>query len=131
LRSQGPFLLKTDNARDWKDRNLKLDGTVTGHGAQLHVHHFFPRALLRKQADLKTKDINTFANYAVISAMTNLDVFTEEPGTYIPRLKIPEAELTKQCIPPDRGLWRVDRYREFIRERRRLLAEEANRFLDV
>lgn len=123
-------MLRELDARDWKDRNFKLDGTVTGDGAQLHVHHFFPKALLRKQVDLQTKDINTFANYTVISATTNLDVMTEEPGTYIPRLGIPDAELTKQCIPPDRKLWRVDRYREFLRERRRLLAESANRFLD-
>jgi hypothetical protein len=123
-------MLRELDARDWKDRNFKLDGTVTGHGAQLHIHHFFPKALLRKQVGLRTKDINTFANYTVISATTNLDVMTEEPGSYIPRLKIPDAELIKQCIPPDRALWRVDRYGDFIRERRRLLAEEANRFLN-
>jgi hypothetical protein len=95
------------------------------------MHHFFPRALLRKQPDLKTKDINTFGNYAVISADANLDVLTEEPATYIPRLKIPDSELKKQCIPDDRQLWHVDRYREFLRERRRLLAEATNEFLEA
>jgi hypothetical protein len=124
-------MLRDYDARDWKDRNVKLDGTVTGHGARLHVHHFFPRALLRKQPDLKTRDINTFGNYVVISADANLDVLTEEPATYIPRLKIPEAELRKQCIPAQRELWHVSRYHDFIRERRRLLAEAANEFLEA
>jgi hypothetical protein len=124
-------MLREHDARDWKNRNVKLDGTVTGHGGQLHIHHFFPRALLRKQAELKTKDINTFGNYAVISADANLDVLTEEPATYIPRLKIPETELRKQCIPANRELWRIDRYRDFLRERRRLLAEATNEFLEA
>jgi hypothetical protein len=104
---------------------------VTGHGAQLQIHHFFPRALLRKREDLKTADVNTFANYAVISATANLDVSSEEPASYVDRLKIPEAELKKQCIPLDRDLWRMPRYRDFLRERRKLLTEAANEFLAV
>ena len=27
------------DSRDWKFRDVKLDGTVSGHGAQLQVHH--------------------------------------------------------------------------------------------
>jgi hypothetical protein len=124
-------MLREYDARDWQHRDIKLDGTVTGHGAQLQIHHFFPRALLRKREDLKTADINTFANYAVISATANLDVSSEEPASYVERLKIPDAELEKQCVPLDRGLWRMPRYSEFLRERRRLLADAANEFLGV
>jgi hypothetical protein len=124
-------MLRELDGRDWKHRDFKLDGTVTGHGAQLQVHHFFPRALLRKRDDLKTSDINTFGNYAVIGANANLDVSSEEPASYINRLEIPESELRKQCIPLDRDLWRMPRYREFLRERRRLLADAANRFLGI
>jgi hypothetical protein len=124
-------MLREHDARDWKHRDIKLDGTVTGHGAQLQIHHFFPRALLRKREDLKTADVNTFANYAVISATANLDVSSEEPASYVDRLKIPEAELKKQCIPLARDLWRMPRYRDFIRERRKLLTDAANKFLDV
>lgn len=124
-------MLREVDARDWKFRDVKLDGTVSGHGAQLQVHHFFPRALLQKRDDLKSADINTFANYAIISASTNLDVSSEEPASYVDRLKIPESELKKQCIPLDRDLWRMPRYRDFVRERRRLLAEAANDFLGL
>jgi hypothetical protein len=124
-------MLREHDARDWKHASNRLDGTVTGHGAQLQIHHFFPRALLRKREDLKTADVNTFANYAVISATANLDVSSEEPASYVDRLKIPEAELKKQCIPLDRDLWRMPRYRDFLRERRKLLTEAANEFLAV
>ncbi len=83
----------------------------------------FPRDLLRKREDLKTADVNTVANYAVISATANLDMSGEKPASYVDRFKIPEAELKKQCVPLDRGLWRMSRYRDFLRERRKLLAE--------
>ncbi len=122
------FLREAD-ARDWLHHDFRLDGTVAGNGSALQVHHFFPRALLRKRDDLRTSDINTFANYAIISAATNLDVLTEEPASYIERLKIPTSELKKQCIPLDKRLWRASRYGDFLRERRRLLAQEANTFL--
>jgi len=124
-------MLRDSDARDWRNHDVRLDGTVTGQGAQLHIHHFFPRSLLRKRDDLAMRDINTFANYVIISANANLNVGTEEPATYIERLKIPEAELEKQCIPMDRELWRASRYRDFLRQRRKLLATNTNDFLGL
>jgi hypothetical protein len=124
-------MLRNSDARDWRNHDVRLDGTVTGQGAQLQIHHFFPRALLRKRDDLTMREINTFANYSVISADANLNVGTEEPATYIERLKIPEKELEKQCIPMDRELWRASRYRDFLRQRRRLLAKTTNEFLQL
>jgi hypothetical protein len=95
------------------------------------VPNFFPRALLNKRKELKRADINTFANYSVISASTNLDVLSEEPATYLDRILVPEEELTKQCIPLNHDLWHVGCYKEFLAQRRRLLAEEANKFLGL
>jgi hypothetical protein len=134
-RMSGPIMslflsmLRDGNAKDWKNTDFPLDGTVVGHGAPLHVHHFFPRALLNKQKELSYADVNTFANYTVISASTNLDVSTEEPATYLERLKVPESELTKQSIPLNSELWHVSRYKDFLTQRCKLLAEEANTFL--
>lgn len=121
-------MLRDGNAKDWKNTDFPLDGTVVGHNAPLHVHHFFPRALLKKH-ELSYADVNTFANYTVISASTNLDVSTEEPATYLERLKVPESELNKQSIPLNSELWHVNRYRDFLAQRRKLLAENANTFL--
>jgi hypothetical protein len=123
-------MLADGDARDWKDPTFRLDGQVHGHNAKLQVHHFFPRALLRKHGVGQDR-INTFANYTVLSAGTNLEVGAEEPGTYMKRHQVPEKQLDAQCIPRDEGLWRVGRYDEFVAERRRLLAERANEFLGV
>jgi hypothetical protein len=95
------------------------------------VHHFFPRALLRKRKEIEGEEINTFANYTIISAATNLHVSSEEPGSYLERFGIPKAELRKQCIPLDRALWRAGRYRDFLKQRRALLVDAANNFLGV
>jgi hypothetical protein len=122
-------MLRDKNAKDWLNTDFPLDGSVVGHGAPLQVHHFFPRALLNKQKELKFEDINTFANYAILSASTNLDVSTEEPATYLERLNVSKVELEKQCIPTDRALWHVRRYKDFLARRRKLLAERANTFL--
>lgn len=123
-------MIRDADARDWLHSDLALDGTVAGKAAALHVHHFFPRALLNKY-QYDRRDIDTFANYTVLSATTNLDVGQEEPGSYLPRLGAAREQLEKQCIPMDSALWRVDRYEDFLKERKRLLALSANRFLDA
>lgn len=121
-------MLAESDARDWCDHHFRLDGKVHGHNAELQVHHFFPRSLLRKHK--RAEDvINTFANYTVISKSCNLNVGTEEPATYMKRVKVSAAQLEKQCIPPDRALWYLDRYDDFLKERRRLLTEASNEFI--
>ena len=122
-------MIRNEDARDWLKRG-PLDGAVVGHNAALHIHHFFPRSLLRKHG-VDGSGIDTFANYTVVRAGANLDIGTEEPATYLARLRVDEKELTKQCIPVDQTLWRVDRYEEFLEARRKLLAQRANEFLGV
>ncbi|MGD0650750.1 MAG: hypothetical protein ABSA97_06370 [Verrucomicrobiia bacterium] len=75
-------MLAENDARDWCDHHFRLDGKVLGHNAELKVHHFFPGSLLRKYG--RGEDvINTFGNYTVLSASTNLNVGAEEPATYM------------------------------------------------
>lgn len=121
-------MLADCDARDWDDSQIRLDGKVQGHNAQLQIHHFFPQSLLRKHG--RGQDvINTFGNYTVLSASTNLNVGAEEPATYMRRISVSKTQLDKQCVPSDRTLWRLDRYDDFLKERRRLLADATNHFL--
>ena len=75
-------MLREAKARDWGPGLEYLDGTVAGHGSALQVHHFFPRALLKKHK-VKASDIDTFANYVVIRQDTNLHAGADEPASYI------------------------------------------------
>jgi len=120
-------MLRCRHAEDWRC-GTPLNGRVIGDNAELQVHHFFPQALLREH-HFSSDDINTFANYTIISKNTNLECRAEEPAAYIKRLGLERKHLKAQCIPLDRNLWRVDRYREFLEERRKLLAQQANIFI--
>ena len=123
-------ILSTADAKDWIGLDRRLDGSVQGKHAELQVHHFFPRALLRKHG-IEDDRVNTMGNYTVICADTNLNVGTEEPATYMDRVKVPEEQLIAQCIPQDRGLWRVLNYEKFVSAREKLLAEKANQYLGL
>jgi len=115
-------MLRDKDARDWEKHEVRLDGSVVGDLAQLQVHHVFPRALLNKMPKITAADIDTFANYAVLRKGANLGVSTKEPTTYIAWLKVPKAELRKQCMPENQDLWHVTKYKDFLAARRKLLA---------
>jgi len=121
-------MLREKGARDWLNDN-PLSGTVLGKNAKLHVHHFFPRALLTKH-DYSSEWINTFSNYTILCASTNFDVSTEEPATYLKRLKSQPKQLEAQCIPQDPKLWQVSRYEDFLKKREQLMIKKLNEFLE-
>jgi hypothetical protein len=123
-------MLSTEDARDWKELDRRLDGSVVGKEAQLHVHHFFPRALLRKH-DYADDWINVVTNYVILSASTNFDVGMEEPDTYMDRLNVPARQLELQCIPTDRELWRVKNYEKFLAAREKLLVHRGDQYLGL
>ena len=132
-RRSGPLMslfvsmLRNEGTRDWISNN-PLDGTVLGKNAKLHVHHFFPRALLAKH-NYPSEWINAFANYTILCSGTNWNISTEEPATYLPRLEIQEKHLQAQCIPVDSNLWQVENYEKFIEEREKMLTKKFNEFL--
>lgn len=121
-------MLREEGARDWV-KDIPLDGTVLGKNAKLQVHHFFPRALLNKH-EFASEWINTFANYTVLCASTNLDISMEEPATYLPRLNPLSQYLEAQCIPQNPELWKVANYEKFLDEREKLLVKKINEYLD-
>ncbi len=121
-------MIRNRGAKDW-ERRTALDGSVIGHNAELEVHHFFPRALLAR-AGIGSDHINTLANYAVICKGTNIGISADEPAMYVAKYKIRDRELADQCIPLDRSLWAVSRYQEFLATRRKLLAKQANDFMN-
>ena len=118
-------MLREAKARDWGPGLEYLDGTVAGHGSALQVHHFFPRALLKKHK-VKASDIDTFANYVVIRQDTNLHAGADEPASYIEvalaaagkDAKQVRAAIRKQSVPDGPELWRVANYAGFLAERR-------------
>ncbi len=122
------MLTRVGSARDWGD-GLPLSANLLGKLNALQVHHIFPKALLYKHGYSKL-DVNAIANFCFLTQDTNLDIGAKEPAHYF--LKIEEhfpGVLASQWVPMDRALWKVERYKDFLVERRKLLAEAANEFL--
>jgi WD40 repeat protein len=124
------MLTRVCDARDWGD-GLPLSANLLGRVNALQVHHIFPKALLYKH-NYRQSDVNAIANFCFLTQGTNLDISAKKPAIYFKKIEedFPGA-LASQWIPMDSNLWEVERYQDFLVERRKLLAGAANKFLDT
>jgi hypothetical protein len=98
--------------------------------SRLEVHHIFPKAQLYKRK-YKRPEVNAVANYCFLTKDTNLDISDRLPEEYF--LEVEQAHpgaLASQWIPADRELWKMERFRDFLEARKRLLATELNRAME-
>ena len=118
-----------DGAKDWTS-NLTISLSHSGKQHKLQFHHIFPRAILR---DLhKSAVVNDIANLAFVGGKTNRKISSKPPAEYLPGIieKQGMGVLTAQCIPTKNEMLTVEKYREFLVERRKLIAARLNRFLE-
>ena len=123
------LLTRMGNALDW-GTNIELKSNLLGKSSSLEVHHIFPKDLLYKSGRSKPI-VNALANYAFLTKATNIEISNQAPEIYLPqyKLKSPGA-IDTHWIPQDENLWKIENYKEFLFERRKLLAKAANDILD-
>ena len=116
------------DARDWHS-NLVIALSHVGNAHQLQFHHIFPKAVLKSTAT--TRETDDIANLAFISGKANRKISAKEPALYFPEVQKANGEqpFESQCIPTAPNLLTVERYKAFLAERRRLIAERLNTFL--
>jgi hypothetical protein len=116
------------DARDWRS-NLVIALSHVGNAHQLQFHHIFPKAVLKSTAT--TRETDDIANLAFISGKANRKISAKEPAIYFPEVQKANGDqpFESQCIPTDPNLLTVERYKTFLVERRRLIAERLNTFL--
>jgi hypothetical protein len=127
--SNSPYMLmayvlaRRNMARDW------FNGVVIGGAQNLEFHHIFPKARLRERYDLHQdyRLVNQVANLAFLSAKANGSISDQAPTDYLPG--IDASHLRAQHVPTDRSLWEVERFEDFLRERRTMLADAINQLL--
>ena len=121
---------KAQGATDWRDQ-LIISLKHSGVQHKLQFHHIFPQALLN-EAKLSKEKINDVCNLAFIGGHTNRKLSNKGPSDYLPSIieKQGEDTLRKQCIPIDETLWKLEAYDEFLEQRRILVANRLNEFLD-
>jgi hypothetical protein len=141
------LLTRVHGARDFGS-GLPLNSRMPGQSclpeqvAGLQIQHVFPKAVLYA-AGFGRSQVNAVANFCFLTRDAGLLADQRSPGGQgrLAGQRSPEeylgevaarhpGALASQWIPSDPGLWRVDRYLDFLAARRELLAEAANAFLD-
>jgi hypothetical protein len=125
--------LKRGGAKDWYS-GLGLSLTHQGRYHFIQFHHIFPKALLQAADEgYEKSEINEIANMAFITGRTNQRLSKKPPEVYFPKIidERGEKALRDQLIPMDRNLWKVENYRDFLTERRRLLTQAINDFINA
>ncbi|MCF6470726.1 DUF262 domain-containing protein [Nonomuraea sp. MG754425] len=100
---------------------------------KLEHHHIHPQATLKSHPQRYSKaEINDLANLAFISGKANRKISDRSPSVYFvddgPPLT--KEELAAHLVPYDEPLRDAASYREFLTERRRLLATAMTELLD-
>ena len=128
-------LAKANGAIDWFN-GISLT-TPIGDSCGIHSHHIFLQSALyqsgyRSDSHVDRQMVNAIANRAFLSGPTNLTIGSRLPEDYLTEVaaRYPGA-LESQFIPMDSQLWKLDRYRDFLRARRELLAAGLNRMFDT
>ncbi len=123
--SNSPFMViaytvaRRNKAKDW------FSGVAIGDGQDLEYHHIFPKAILeRYRGRGQSRVVDQIANLAFVTQRANARIAANAPAEYLP--KIERTRLEAQCVPIDPALWENERYEDFVRERRALLAKAIN-----
>lgn len=121
------------NAIDWFN-GVKLSYENIGPDYKIHIHHIFPQAVLYKSGYISTdtldkRKVNEIANLAFITRVTNLKISSSKPLDYLRDIdqKYPHA-LEKQFMP-SKDYWQLNRYEDFLQERRKIISKSINKFL--
>lgn len=125
------MLTRMGDAKDWGN-GITLKSDMHGNNSSLELHHIFPKSQLKKKK-YKTSEINSLGNFCFQTKGTNLRIGNRLPEDYF--LEVDQSHpgaLESHFIPMDKDLWKIDKYLDFLEERRILLAKEANsRFRDL
>ncbi|HIG25819.1 MAG TPA: DUF262 domain-containing protein [Acidimicrobiia bacterium] len=123
------LLTRTQNGRDLLT-GIGLRENLLGKNSNLHLHHIFPKALLRK-AGYDRKEINSLANMCFLTASSNFEISDKDPAEYLPKIAASQpGVLESQWITTDPTLWSIDKFPEFLVDRRERLTKATNQLLD-
>lgn len=106
---------------------IKIKSKMLGEGFSLERHHIFPKAQLKKY-DYDQGIRNSLGNICFITRDTNQTISDRLPEDYLN--EVSQTRRRSQWIPDDPQLWKIENYLDFLKERRSLLAEEANKYLN-
>jgi hypothetical protein len=117
------MLYTKTGALDWNEEKLIPEKVSEIDRKQLAIHHIFPEEFLERRNI--QQDYDLFGNITILSSEVNNRLKYKNPADYLGKLeKIGHELLEKHCIPQDKELWNVDRYKDFTNERAKLIANK-------
>lgn len=119
------MMTRVGGAKDFLT-GVGLSTSLLGKESALHVHHVFPKKLLY-DAGYKRPQVNALGNFSFLTAASNMSIGASNPAEYL--AEVDPVVLESQWIPQDRDLWAIDRFLDFLEERRKLMATAINDFL--
>jgi hypothetical protein len=87
-------------------------------------HHIFPRKYLEGTRYRKMRD--HIANLTIITSKSNKEI-SKKQLDYL--LQISDDLKRQHLIPQDKELYKIDRYKDFLKERQKLIANALNNLL--
>jgi hypothetical protein len=113
------------DATDWF-KGIKLRRESFSDDQNIEYHHIFPKKLLNaRNVDRYMRD--EMANIAFLSAKANRKIQAKPPKVYLEDIAANDGRrLEAQFVPMERNLWGLDRFEDFLAERRRRLADAMN-----
>ena len=123
-------VMRHNGTLDWNTPQVISMDNVANRN-QIEFHHIFPQDFLKKHG-YERDEINDIANQTFIVKRTNVLIKNDDPAVYLPivREKKGDENFIKHCIPIDSSLWNISKYPEFIKERRKLLTNMLNNYLE-
>jgi hypothetical protein len=115
-------------AKDWRS-NLTVALDHSGAQHRLQFHHIFPKSVLKKSS-YSVREADDIANLAFIGGKTNRTISDKALMEYLPPLikKLGKTAFATQSIPVKKALLDLANYKEFLAERRKLIAQALNAF---
>lgn len=118
------IVMKSFGAKDWKT-NLGISPNNINKKDKIESHHIFPQNYLKNT--FQKEEINDIANLAFIGKATNISISDTNPLKYLERYD--ESLLAAHCIPMDRALWTLEKYKDFLVTRRKLIVNMFKEYL--
>lgn len=116
-------LFKALRTRDFVS-GFGIDSLTASRSNRLDFHHIFANSILKK-AGFKDKK-EDLANKTFITNKSNKKLSDSDP-TYLSEYS---KELLKaHFIPANDKLWKLEKYEEFLEERKKIISRELNKFL--
>ena len=135
------ILMRKRGAADWGGGDVKSFDDIAPE--EMQIHHIFPfNFMVNSEVAFKAyeehgltianfrDDVNDIANLTFLTQATNAGISDNPPIEYLPN-ETTKASRKAHFIPEHSDLWRPENYMKFLAERRKVLAQNMNRFLSA